>query len=733
MPSTRGDRVGLSAWMFIGVGVMVGLVGGMGCGSPAANEKDPVDDQPPKIEWVAPADLDMTFGPEPVVIEATATDPSPASGIAAFTVLSPSAEPYPEMGSDVRPEPEALEVSIPNTIPPDDGVFVTVELQAVDRAGHTVRSTRRFTRAAPDVGTLDIQGSCQNQVCGGVLTLLVRGTTGFAPRGFDVAVTRVDDSSWSPDPSIFSASWQVDDAATGAVSATATLDTAAASQTGEALVPNGDYEIVATLEDIAGQTATARVTISIDNTPDPPMVDGVTLSGNCIGSICGGSLSISAAGTSSAPLRFDIVVTKVDDSSWSPDPSIFSASWQVDDAATGAISATATLDTAGTSQAGSPYMPDGDYEVVAILEDVAGQTAEARVTLTVDNTPPAIELTPGEAYPEALGAFWVGRSKLVPGSTPPRAQILLDYRIEDTGAGLGTVKLYSGGTDLMAPLPSDPCKTACTGTLTLEVGESSQSYYLEATDALGNTASMAGQPLRFNIDLTPPRLVDDSAGETVRDAAKLQLDCPDGTLASCQLVARAGQTPEVDLGSAADPDPLNAPAFAKFESRLSGTTLQEAADNNLPVFYLLALDGGGAGPSTPDDALTVEYSTQWSQDGTTWGYGTSRAPVTALAAPTSQRSHYLVVGAENTARAFYQPGYYRANLFVYDLAGNEGRLTLHWRLTQRLPTPVGIWVDPAYAGDLQSLSFADMNWEQLFENPPACPLSFRVVDCLPKR
>ncbi|RMG13414.1 MAG: hypothetical protein D6729_15060 [Deltaproteobacteria bacterium] len=564
----------------------------MGCGAPAGNVSNV------EITWLSPENEDALFGAPPVVVHATATV-SGSDTLAEFVLVQPDPSTYGEIGTDQVAGLDEVRYEIPNTVPPDDGRYVTVVLRATSSGGESVTASRRFTRSPPSVTRVELSGDCIEtpRTCASKINLEAEGALGFAPETFRFEIRRPDDASWVLDDAALSTEWQVDPARPGVVLASAELDTALADSTGR------------------------------------------------------------------------------------------------------------------------PVMPDGLYQLSAVLQDLSGEVAEFAdsQTFAVDNSPPVLTQEMGAAYPFALDAYWVGGAYEVAGASPRKAQVDIAFTVQD--ANLARVRAFDDTQELSVIDSLGDCTDTCSGTLAVELAEGSHRLYLVAEDRFGHETSLVDEALVVNVDLTPPTVSDDSIGSTVTDASKLYLSCPSANIADCQLVpidpADDGQ---VDLGTAVAADLASVPSFAKFEHRLSASTLQAAKTQNLPVFYLLLADPVAGGVTTPGPMLTATARTEWSADGSTWSDATSPRPLATLGTPTGTRTHAFYLSAETASLGFHRPGYYRVTVSVTDLAGNGGRAIYRVHLSEVLPAPVGLWIDPAFAGssgaDLQDLSLAAADWDE---------------------
>jgi hypothetical protein len=154
----------------------------------------------------------------------------------------------------------------------------------------------------------------------------------------------------------------------------------------------------------------------------------------------------------------------------------------------------------------SANVADGTHVITARAVDTAGQTTEsAGITVTVDNTAPAVSLTA-----PASGAVLEGTVNLDATASDP--------------SGISRVEFYDGdvllATDTSAPYSlSWDTRTAANGSHTLKA---------KAFDSVGN-ASMAVAPVTIDNDLIPPTVIvtGPSSGAVVSGTVTLSADATD--------------------------------------------------------------------------------------------------------------------------------------------------------------------------------------------------------------
>jgi GH18 family chitinase len=127
---------------------------------------------------------------------------------------------------------------------------------------------------------------------------------------------------------------------------------------------NGSYEITAVARDAAGNTASSKVTVTVSNTVPvggdliPP---AVSVTGPAGGATIGGTVNLTATASD------NVGVTSVQ--------------FLLNGTAFGAALTAAPYTRSWNTSAGS----DGSYEVTAVARDAAGNTASAKVSVTVSN------------------------------------------------------------------------------------------------------------------------------------------------------------------------------------------------------------------------------------------------------------------------------------------------------------------------------------------------------------
>ena len=266
------------------------------------------------------------------------------------------------------------------------------------------------------------------------------------------AVTYQDDSS-GVDPAKFAL--RVDGVDhTSAVTATET----GASGTLDVALADGPHQVEVTVVDRAGNTAPVVAQSFLTDTVPP-------------------TISITAPVSSflTNNNRPAIAITYADSGS-GIDATSFTLS--ID-----GVDQTAGFSAALTGATGSPVaaLLDGTHTITAVIKDVAGNTATAIAVFTVDSTPPQITITQ-----PADGLFTNALSLVVTGTVIDASPVTIT--IEGQAVPLQGNSFTSAGISL--------------GT------NATQAIHIVATDAAGNTASVA---LTVNVDRTPPVIVADIA------------------------------------------------------------------------------------------------------------------------------------------------------------------------------------------------------------------------------
>ena len=179
----------------------------------------------------------------------------------------------------------------------------------------------------------------------------------------------------------------------------------------------GDHTLTATATDDAGQTASASITVTVDNIADPTVVFGAPTDGATVA----GEISVSAT-ASEGVTSVDFLLDGTLLGSGTESSDGWSISW----------------DTTTASE--------GDHTLTATATDDAGQTASASITVTVDNVASSIDLTATgrkvRGHPTA-DLSWSG-------ATGDQVDVLRDGAIvattDNDGSHTDTVDAHGGGS-----------------------------------------------------------------------------------------------------------------------------------------------------------------------------------------------------------------------------------------------------------------------------------------------
>ena len=216
---------------------------------------------------------------------------------------------------------------------------------------------------------------------------------------------------------------------------------------------NGSHTLTAVARDAAGNTTTsAAVTMTVDNSPP-----AAAIASPAAGSIVAGAITVTANATD------NIAVAGVQ--------------FRVDGAALGAEDVTAPFAAAWNTATAS----NGSHTLTAVARDAAGNsTTSAAVTLTVDNSAPAVAVTS-----PAAGSILIGAITVTATATDNIAVAGVQFRVD--GAALGA-------EDVTAPFAAAwDTATASNGSHTLTA---------VARDTAGNSTTSAG--IAVNVDNGAP-------------------------------------------------------------------------------------------------------------------------------------------------------------------------------------------------------------------------------------
>ncbi|UVC31711.1 Ig-like domain-containing protein [Pantoea sp. SOD02] len=257
---------------------------------------------------------------------------------------------------------------------------------------------------------------------------------------------------------------------------------------------DGEYELIAVIIDPAGNETPmtgAPIELEVDTTaPDAPEVIGIEdTSGNTIGDVTNNPNPVVVGTADPSEAGSDIEIRDQD----------------------GNVVGTGVVDSNGDWRAEiSPALTDGDYELIAVVIDPAGNETPmtgAPIELEVDTTPPeapeviGIEDTSGNT----IGDVTNNPNPVVVGTADP-ADEGSDVEIRDQdGNVVGTGKVDESGNWRAEISPA------------LEEGE----YELIAVivDPAGNETPMTGAPIELEVDITPPEAPEVIGIESAADAS----------------------------------------------------------------------------------------------------------------------------------------------------------------------------------------------------------------------
>jgi subtilase family serine protease/flagellar hook assembly protein FlgD len=267
-----------------------------------------------------------------------------------------------------------------------------------------------------------------------------------------------------------------------------------------ASLPDGPYSLRLTVTDRAGQSAGARVMVTLDGTaPRASLVSPAP------GALLNAEVSVRGTAGDAYLERWTVEMapgTAEEAHQWTP---LASGTEAVEDAALGAI---------------APLPPDGVHSVRLTVRDAARNGAAATRTFTVDTLPPG-----------AVGALR---------AEPLRGGSGVDVRLDWTAAAGSDVAGYVVERDDV-PLTPQPIP----GTTFLDggPGEGTYRYSVHAVDRAGNAGTAAEATLR--LDLTPPLAAIDrpAAGQAVSGSVDVRGTALGADFAEYRLLVGAGAQP----------------------------------------------------------------------------------------------------------------------------------------------------------------------------------------------
>ncbi len=236
---------------------------------------------------------------------------------------------------------------------------------------------------------------------------------------------------------------------------------------------DGAYVVTAMARDLAGNIAETRLHFILDRTPPAP-----ALLSPEPGMIVGGA---------GAAAEIRGLVDEANPSTWTlrfgsgDEP----AQWTE---LTGGRGAPADPFTFSWAAGVGKGVPDGDYTLSLHAADKAGWEAEARTSITVDNTPPALAVTaPADAQ-------WVTGAMTVEGS-------VMDPHLREYTVALSEGRCADAFQWAPIKTSSDPVETGALAQLGSLPGDGDYCIRLSASDGVGNAAETG---VDVTVDATPP-------------------------------------------------------------------------------------------------------------------------------------------------------------------------------------------------------------------------------------
>lgn len=234
-------------------------------------------------------------------------------------------------------------------------------------------------------------------------------------------------------------------------------------------VVDGSYTLTAEATDTASQTSSDAISVTVDNVDSPP---SVALTNPAAGAIISGTVSVTADATDDNGVSqvefFDGVTSLGIDSDGSDG---WSVSW----------------DTTTAS--------NGEHALTATATDTAGQTASDSVNVTVDNTPPTVEITSPSAGATVSGTIDVTADASDTATSVAAVEFFVD------GASLGTDSDGSDGWSVSWN--------------TASVTNGDHNLTAVATDAAGNTTTSVAITVTVSNDAPSEMHVGDLDGSSI--------------------------------------------------------------------------------------------------------------------------------------------------------------------------------------------------------------------------
>ncbi|NPA76517.1 MAG: PKD domain-containing protein [Candidatus Diapherotrites archaeon] len=296
----------------------------------------PVSDSPPKILKIYASPASVAQGsPVSITLYVQASDDH---GISSIIITPPPGTVTPKTCTGKTSCSLTLTGTVVQSLSPGSYTFsATVK----DTAGHTVSDSNTFTITP---GTL-------NKSPHAAFTYTVSGTT----------VDFNASSSYDPDGSIVSYSWDFND---GSTKSGRTVAHTYSCTSGKC-----SYTVRLTVTDNHGATATATKTVTVTAPDNPPTITNFTCSASGLTVTCSANLG-------------------------DPDGDILNGSISFDDGSSSPISFNPATDT-NPKIWSHPYASAGTYKITLTVSDPAGKTATAsqKVSISSPNKPPTASFT----------------------------------------------------------------------------------------------------------------------------------------------------------------------------------------------------------------------------------------------------------------------------------------------------------------------------------------------------
>ena len=385
------------------------------------------DTTPPTVSMTAPADAATVSGTT-VTVSATAADAVAVTGVQ-FKLDGAN------LGAEVTTAPYSV---VWDTTPIVNGSHALTAV-ARDAAGNTATATA----VTVTVNNVDSTAPIVSMTAPAA-SATVSGTN------VTVAATATDNVA------VVGVQFRLDGVNLGAED-TASPYTVAWNTSG---VANGAHTVSAVARDAAGNTATAAVTVTVDNDITAPTV----------------SMTAPAAGATVSGTNVTVAATATDN------VAVVGVQFRLDGVNLGAED-TASPYTVAWNTSG---VANGAHTVSAVARDAAGNTATAAVTVTVDNdiTAPTVSMTaPADA------------------STVSGVNVTVSASASDNVAVAG-VQFKLDGVNLGAEVTASPYSISWN---TTTATNASHALTAIARDAAGNTATATAMTVTVsNSDSTPP-------------------------------------------------------------------------------------------------------------------------------------------------------------------------------------------------------------------------------------